>query len=620
MSVRHFLSSLSMGASLIALSTVAANAQDTVQIADDVIVSANRIATPLENIGSSVTLITAEDIEQSQARTVADALRSVPGLTLTRTGGFGGQTSVRIRGMEGYQSLLLIDGVEVADLSGTQQTYDFAHLTTNNIERIEILRGAQSTLYGADAIGGVINIITKRGSGTPEVTAAAEFGSFQTKDYKTGVRGSEGRFDYALNAHYINTHGYSAGDERNGNDETDGYENRTFNGRFGLQATDDLRLESVIRHVRAHYDYDSFSQTDSNDNDIRRENSIGLTALWDTLNDQLTHKFGVSYAKSQRDRYQGNSRRNSFGIYDGRKTKFDYQGTYKISPTDNVIFGAETERDHTKQSGLTAQTNTVSGYASYQFEPVQNLNLSVGLRHDDHSGFDDYTTYRATASYVLDRTSTRFHSSIGTGFRAPSLYELYAVGSSFSGNADLEPEESRSIDFGVEQPFWDDRLIVDVTGFSNKTKNLIIFSNNTYENINRAKSYGVETSASLEVNDALFLTGTYTYQIAKDEKTNVRLSRRAKHEGNIGINWQVNNALSADFNARARSHALDTGAFADNAPLGGYAVFDAKLSYDVNDDVRLYGRVENLLDKEYQEVSKFGMPGRAVYVGINATF
>ncbi|WP_417792892.1 TonB-dependent receptor plug domain-containing protein [Terasakiella pusilla] len=605
---------LGICAGIVTLSISTAQAQDAET--EEVVVTATRMETPISKVGSSTTVITAEEIERDQAREVIDVLRKVPGLSITQTGSFGASTSIFMRGMSAYHTQLLIDGVEMADPSAAQPSYDFGHLMVTDIERIEIVRGPQSTLYGGDAMGGVINIITKKGKGAPRSSVSAEYGSYNTKNLKASLSGAHQKLSYAVSASYLDTQGFSSADERNGNDEDDGAENLTINANFGVQFTDNFSVETKLRHMRSEIEYDNWAggrAVDRNDNMRKRESSAYLGANLALFDNRLTNKFGVSYISSERDTYLGDAR-NSY--FDGDKNKFEYQGNFKITDAQNIVFGAETEQEHTEQAGIDQKVRNNGYFATYQIEAVENLVLSAGARLDDHEKYGNHDTYRLTGSYTLDSTQTRFHSSLGTGFRAPSLYELYESVWG-GGNPNLKPEESRGWDFGVEQPLWEDRIVLDVTYFENTTKNLINWVGSGYVNINEAEARGVETGLSVDLLDNLSLAGTYTYTLAENKSTGGTLARRPKHEGTLSLAYEPMDDLTTDLSVRAKGRTFDS---ATSSYMGGFAVYDFKTSYKINDVATVFGRVENIFDKDYHEASSYGTGGRAAYVGVRASF
>ena len=360
---------------------------------EDIVVTATRSATPISMVGSSTTVITADEIERDQAVEVIDVLRKVPGISITQTGSSGGTSSIFMRGMNSYHTQLLIDGVEMADPSAPQPTYDFGHLMVTDIERIEVVRGPQSTLYGGDAIGGVINIITKKGKGKPRTNVSAEVGSFYTKKLGAGISGSQNKLSYALSASYLNTAGYSAYDDRNGDVDSDGNENLTVNANFGVQVTDNLEFETRLRHMHAHHEYDN-SGSDSNSNSKKNESSIYAGSKFGLFDGRLQSKIGGSYITSERDYFAGDVRQSYY--YDGSKHKLEYQGNLQIVEDHNLVFGAETETEGMKSNSQKNDVQNNGYFLNYQFSLVEDLHLTVGGRLDDHQEFGTHDTYRLT--------------------------------------------------------------------------------------------------------------------------------------------------------------------------------------------------------------------------------
>jgi vitamin B12 transporter len=595
----------------------AALAQDG-NMTEEVVVTANRIATPLASLGSSVTVITAEDLRRQQARHVVDALRTVPGIAVSQTGGTGSTTSIRMRGMESHHTLLLIDGVEVADPSAAQPSYDFGHLLVTDIERIEIVRGPQSTLYGGDAIGGVINVITHKGKGKPHVSASAEGGSFNTQNLRSGLSGSHGKFSYGLNAAFEHTDGFSAASNRNGNSEDDGYRNLTLNGRFELDLTDTFSLAAVTRYMTSHLETDNWSggrAIDSNDNSDKRERSGKLTARLSLFDGALTNRIGISHSESNRDDFVGKARAS---YYDGWKDKWDYQGDWRITPANTLLFGAETEKERTRQrtswGGLSDAVRNNGYFINYQTDPFDSLSLTLGGRIDDHKAFGTHDTYRVTAAYLVDDWSSRLHGSWGTGFRAPSLFELYDP---TYGNTALTPEKSRGWDAGIEQSIWDEKVIVDVTWFHNRTQDLIQWDASGYRNIASTKAFGLETTLKADLTHTISVTATHTYTERRNNSTGQVLARRPKHVGSLNFAWEPVDGLTADFGMRASSRLFDS---ATSNNVGGYALYDVKASYALTSRTTLFGRIKNLFDKQYEEVDTYGTAGLSAYAGVKVQF
>ncbi len=602
---------------LVMTATTARAESDGNETLPEMVVTANRIATPTTSLGSSVTVITAEELEREQAKSVTEVLRKVPGLAVSQTGGTGRATAVRMRGMEAHHTLLLINGVEVADSSAAQQSYDFGHLLAGDIERIEIVRGPQSTLYGADAIGGVINIITRKGKGTPRITAAAEYGSFGTASARSGLSGSQGMFNYAADVAYLTADGFSAASERNGNSENDGYRNLTLNGRFGVDITDWFSVDAIVRVMNSHLEYDGWSggiAIDSDDNMDKRERSGKLSANVSLFDGALQNSVSAFVTSSERDIYDGNTQTS---FYDGGKDKFEYQGTWTVIDNHVLVFGAETEREKAETSGGIDKSVRNNGfYADYQVNLLDGgLALTVGGRIDDHASFGQHDTYRVTGAYLFDDWGTRLHASWGTGFRAPSLFELFSTS---YGNPDLQPEKSKGWDAGIEQSLWDDRVVLDVTWFHNRTENLITFTwPDGYKNIASTRAFGLETTLNADISDSVGLWANHTYSESENTATGQVLPRRPRHQASFGVSWTPIAGLTADADMRFTGQNYDS---ATGAYLGGYTVFNVRAAYDITEKVGVFGRIENLFDKKYEEVDTYGTAGFSAYAGLKVRF
>lgn len=594
-------------------------------LAEELVVTANRVETAAEKLGSSVSVVTAADIARRQARTADEVLRDLPGLSVSRAGGPGGVTGVRIRGAEAYYTKVIIDGVDMSDPSKPQSSFDFANLLASDIERIEVVRGPQSLLYGSDAIGGVVNIITKKGKGEPKVSAFIEGGSRHTYNGSTNVSGSVDRVSYAFNAARSESDGISSADERNGNSERDGYWNNSFTGKLGLRLTDIWDVEASGRFMRSRAEYDGYDymnsrMADDNDYMVQREMSGRLATNLKLFDGRLLNTVAYTTAVVKRDIHGGDlySYGSSYG-YRGESEKLEYQGTAKLAENHTLVFGAETKKELTKQEDISKDVRNEGYFLDYQFSPIESLFLTIGGRLDDHETYGTNSTWRGTAAYLVDATQTRFHGSYGTGFKAPSLFQLYYL---YGGNPDLDPEKSRGWDLGVEQSFLDGKAMVDVTWFDNRFRNKIDWVPTTgysgiYENVASARAQGVEVGAHWDIIENWRLNGSYTYTNSRDNETRRPLGSRPKHQGSVGVSWTPIKGLTTDANLRAVGSQYDKSA---DRTLGGFATVDLAVSYDVTEWARIFARLENLADKKYQEVYGYGTMGRMGYVGVRVAF
>lgn len=629
-SARTAPASLLVALLLLSPPALAADPDDSDGQQDDhaIVVSANRVATDSSKIGSAVTVITAEDIARQQANTVAEVLRTVPGLSIANYGTTGSQTDVRIRGAEAWHTKLIIDGVDMADPSSTRPSFDFGHLLASDIERIEILRGPQSLLYGSDSIGGVISITTRKGKGKPKVTASAEAGSYHTYKGSAGLSGSEGAASYAISATRFQTDGISSGDQRNGNSENDGYQASSASARLGYQITDAWSVETSLRAMNDRLDYDRYNSTtrraeDDNSWFRKRDRSARLATTFSPFGPVLENTLAYSVQESKRDYQDGDLSGGSAYFYDGESQKLDYQGTARLNEHNTVVFGAETKTDSTTQGGGFSlpghkDVSTAGYFADYQVSPFDALFLTVGGRLDDHETFGTHTTYRTTAAYLVEATQSRLHSSYGTGFRAPSLSELYLP---VFGTPTLRPEESRGWDAGIEQSFLDGKGSVDLTWFNNRIKDMITTQTvggvTTFTNLSSTRTQGLEATARWELSDDWRLSGNYTFTDSRNNSTGQILAYRAKHQGSLSATWLPLDGLETTASLRAVGNRYSSNT---NRMLGGFAVVNLAGAYDLTEGTQLYGRVENLLDKTYSEIDTYGTYGRAAYVGVRTSF
>lgn len=616
----------------------AAIAADAVPTAPEVVVTADRMPLPAEDVGSAVTVITADEIARRQLRTVADVLRAVPGVAVGRSGPEGALTQVRIRGAEANQTLVAIDGMEVNDPSGGSE-FDFGNLLAVDIARIEILRGPQSALYGSDAIGGVVNIVTTRGQGTPGVRASAEAGSYQSRRLSAGAQGAGEWGDFAVGVTGFATNGVSSAPKNEGNVESDGHENRTINAKLGLTPTPDLDVVLTGRYVRSVTETDpqpsvaGVIRTVDGTEETRTIQRMGrASATYGAFDGGWEHTVGAGFNAETSDSFTG---RNVTYEADGTKLRFDYQS--------NVFFDTPAVADAAHTLTLLAERETEtqvtrSAYGSSDFETTNHglvggyrvglwdrVFVGTSVRRDFNDIFADATTTRATVSTLLDPAATRLHASAGTGVKNPTLTELFGYGPNFVPNPALQPEKSRGWDFGVEQRLWGDRARIDVTLFENRISNLIQGAGNTARNLEGvARIRGVEASAKADFGGGLTLDARYTF-MAGDDAAGAALTRRPKHRGGVDLGYRfLDGKARLGFGLDVVGEQRDTqfsNSFADRkaVALDGYVLGTLTASYAIVEGTELYGRVENLFDQEYQDVLGFANPGIAVFVGVRAT-
>ncbi len=610
---------------------------------DEITVTATTLETPIEEVGSSTTIITSKQIEEAQWSTVLETLRSVEGLGVVETSGPGSTASVFIRGANSEHTLVLIDGVVVNDPISPGHSFDFANLTTDNVERIEIIRGPQSTLYGSDAMGGVINIITKKGKGKPAGFFSTEAGSYGTFIEKGEVSGGNTIVNYSIGASRTDSRGISAADRRYGNHEKDGYGNTSFSGRFGLVPVKNFSLDLVARYADTRADLDNNGGPGGDDpNYVLRSQNLttrlqGELALFDGF---WTQKLGLSLARTDRDYRNSSDIDHPFDAevssFHGETRKIDWQHHLFLHETNTLTFGAETteeqgKSDYLSQSawGLYASVfdketaRTTGCYIQDEVRVGRAFFATAGVRLDDHSKFGTKTTYRLAASYLILQTGTRFKATYGTGFKAPSLYQLYSQ----YGDPNLKPEESTGWDVGFEQSLIDKRLSFGATYFHNAFDNMILFDSatSTYENVGKAVTEGVEMSLSFEATKKISFRGSYTYLDTEDKSTGAALLRRPKNKLSLEGNYRVCEKCSVNagivyVGKRDDNYYSSMTYTTTRVSLGGYTLVNLAASYDITKNVRIFGRVDNLFNKYYEEVAGWGTMGFSVYGGVKLLF
>lgn len=600
---------------------------------EPIVVTANRVPTPAAEVGSAVTVITRQELEDRQIRQVSDVLRTVPGVAVNRTGPLGQSAQIRIRGSESNQTLVLIDGVEVNDPS-SESEFDFAHLMADDIERIEVLRGPQSALYGSDAIGGVVNIVTRRGEGPVGGTASLEGGGYGTVRDHASVSGGDDDLDVLLGAAGLLTDGTSAA--RRGS-EADGTRNGTVYTKIGLHPSELVDIDVIGRYTRFRTDLDGFAgglgAIDSRD-DVDGSTFLGrIQGRLKLLDGRWEHVVGLSYVDDSRDYRDGDDIVTS--SYRGKTTRIDYQtnlslDTEALLPAEHRLTFAV---DHEEQ-----QADSDSGFADfsrrigstglvgqYQLGLFDSLFLTGSVRHDLNDLFRDTTTWRLTAAYRIDATGTKLRASYGTGVKNPTLFELYGFTNTYRGNPNLKPERAEGWDAGFDQEVWGDRVVLDATYFEQRISDLIVGSGQGSANLpGTATARGVELGVSVIPIDDLTVRAAYTYTDAQDA-TGAELVRRPRNIASLDINYRFLDGaatvnLGIDYNGPQKDLAFDEAYNSSPATLDGYTLVNLAASYQVSDRVQVYGRIDNLLDEAYEEVWTYGSLRRAGYLGMKVSF
>lgn len=584
---------------------------------DTIIVNGSRLDQTMTEIGSSVSVITRDDLEELGVDFALDAIATAPGVTVNQNGAFGGNASVRIRGASNDQTLVLIDGVPVNDPTGTGGGYNFAYLDTDTIERIEVLKGPQSTLWGSDAIGGVVSITTKRPTEGLSGTVFGEYGSFNTLRGGASISNANEIGDFRLAATGLTTDGISKADEANGNSEDDGYDSQTVSAKGGLNLPASVRLETSLMWSDAESEYDSYafgaqgSVADGDEVTNSETLSGNITLKAPLFDGRLENLVQIGYADIEREN-TSNGVQSYFT--EGDRVLFRYQGTFAINDTNTLAFG--TEREET--SANEQESSIDSLFALYEFKPVDNLTLTGGIRVDDHETFGSETTGRVAAAWTATDQLT-FKASWGQGFKAPSIFQSTYI-CTFCGltapNTNLKAETSEAYDIGVQWQSADERIVLGATLFDQETENMIDFSYTAgYDNIALVDSQGVELTGAYAVNNWLGIAASYTF-IDSDDGNGNALARLPESTGNISASFDPDGPFSGAVLVRYNGEEANT----DGSKLDSWTRVDLTGSYDLNETVEIYGRIENLLDEEYQQILGYGTPGLSGSVGVRLRY
>ncbi len=582
---------------------------------EEVVVVASGIETPIRQVGASVSVISDELITLRGYTSVSEVLRKEVGVSSTSSGGLGKATSIRVRGEEGFRTLVMIDGVDISDPTGTQVMPQIQHVATaSNIERMEILRGPQGFIYGADA-GGVINILTKRESNGVSAGILGEYGRYDTSKLDGYIAAGDETADAFLSLTRVDSNGFNSRvvDPEN---EEDGYENTTAHSKLGWNPNDNVRAQLVLRDVSAESEYDCSST--NNDCVSTFDQSLGRFTL-DFSHHAISHKVGLT--SSDMERSSG-----TFSV-EGKTEKVDYLGNIAISSALNIVAGLDYESEEvTPQGGATMERDQKGTFIELQTNINNAVFFTAGGRWDDNDDFGEHISYRVTSAYVktLNESHTiKFRSSAGTGYRAPSLSEIaYNAGTfAFGEAADtiLEEESSEGVDLGFDY-FHENGANLSITYFYQVVENEIYFDlinfSGYLQGNGKSLSEGVEITSEIPLTDNIDLLANATYN-ETESTSDVQRPRRPKNSYNLGIQsrWLDDN-LKTLISVRRVEDSVNDIFGVGRVTLDDYEVVDASTTYTIADGFSVFGRVENLTNESYEEITGFNTSGRAFYMGL----
>jgi vitamin B12 transporter len=577
---------------------------------ETVVVSALRLEQPASEAGVSVGVITSTDIERRSLGALTDALATLPGVTIAQSGAFGGVASVRIRGAAAGQTVVLVDGVNVNDAGAPGGGFDASLFDLFDIERIEVLRGPQSTLWGSDAIGGVVSIRTTRPGEGPGLRAFAEAGSYDSLRGGAVLSGRRGAASARLSGVWTTSAGLSKADERDGARERDGLASAAVSARGDVDLSQSLRAEASLRWSGAAIDFDGFPPpdyelADTDDQTVSNE-AVGVVRLLAGAPDgQLSSELELSGQSLTRENEAGGlfASRN-----EGRRTTVRYTARLAKAGPGRLAFGLE--REDSEADGARADTHGLFGL--YEWTPGPRLSVTGGLRIDEDSRFGSSTTGRLALSADVGG-GVRLRAAWGQGFKAPTLFQANFI-CSFCGlsapNRDLRPERSEALEAGLEARLGE--VDLSVTLFEEDMGDLIDFSfARGYDNIETAHRSGAEASLGAPLSSSVFLRLAYAYIDARDAEGQP-LPRAPRHSGDVELSYAPPGPLRAALSVRGNGRQSD--GFGPDTP--GWLRADLALQYDLTDSAELYARIENLTDEAYQQVGGYGTPGRSARLGV----
>ena len=632
---------------------------------NEIVITATKSGINKKETGASITVITAEQIEQKEKMNVVDLLKDTTGISVSQSSSIGGLADLYMRGTNSNHVVVLIDGVKVNDPASAGHGFDFAHLTTDNIEQIEIVRGSQSTLYGSDAIGGIINIITKKGEGKPTVTARVEGGSFCTFKESAGVSGSTDWAYYSFNVSRTDSLGFTRTSSWRGvrrsflRNQHDGYNNTSVSARTGVKTIHDSWLSLSLRFTDASlkiangaYEEDKNHTFDNENLSLNLKYDIPVFDWWEST---LLFSYMSQFQRDKNlpDLYEfitsdiATGGFGSFGYtnmyFRGKMFTGEFKNKFMIRDIDEIICGVSYEKEYAATmpywaffspgfsmamdptSPIDKNSGTWAAYAQNHLKLFKRIFIIAGARCTRPDHFTYSIDYSVSGSFILPVTETRLKANVGTGYKIPSLYQLYNAFERYNRFtfAYLKPERTLSYDVGAEQPLWKDRIVLEVNYFSIDYKNLIIYDI-ILDNYGRywnsdALSRGVECIASLKPVDDLKINMYYTFTRMQDKTFHTGdMVRRPRHQTGISINYSFlkkgNVNLGFTYVGKRRDYWL----FPYVSPMNPYYKIDFAASWWIIEQLQAFFRMENLFNKKYEEIRGYRMPGFSMYGGLKA--
>ena len=611
---------------LLALEPCGALADDSSRVRgklEEIVVTSSRVPTPLREIGTSMSVVNRTDIQQLGYNALYDILRTQPGVGVSSQSGPGSVTSLRIRGEENYRTRFYLDGIDISDSSSPQTTTRVEQILASGVQRVEILRGPQGLMYGADA-GGVVNITTTAPGEGLGGSLSGEAGRFDTRQYAGNLNGGNGTVDFSLSASDYDSDLFNAWENDDAPGDEDGYENQTLHGRLGWNAGDELRIALAARDVDAKNRYDDCFTVDTFAPSNDCSDSFDQRAWRGAVNlatGPLTHELHYTDTSTGRDFFT--EQKFAFKL-DGDIERAGYIGSFRSSDAMQLVYGVDLLTESI-DDGFNESDREQQGYfAEYQGDYGERVFVTAGLRYDDNDDFGSHTSYRVSGAYLLAAAfgELKLRAAYATGFRPPSLFEIAQNASEFTAppaqGLALSEEQSEGYDLGVS---WSNgsSVYLEAVYFDQQISDEIFYDFNSFGYLQESgdtRSTGVELSGDWDIYSAMTLRANYTFTDSEDISGDPR-ARRPKHMGNLGVSWSLlAERLTLGLQARFSRDAVDV----DGTDLDNYEVVDINARLALVDDIELYGRIENVTDEDYQEVPAYNTSGAAGYLGVRYSF
>ncbi len=590
-------------------------ASDTSSDEIETIIVSSNMEMPLREVATSVSVLDEKTIKEMGFLTAQDLLRSLPSVSIANSGGMGKNSSLSIRGEEGFRTLVKIDGIEITDVTGPQAAPPIQHVMSSDLARIEVLRGSQGLMYGADA-GGVVLLSTNSIDEGIKGGLAYEAGAFATSRAQGNLGAASESGDIFVSGTRVKTDGINA-KISDATQDKDGYENNTSHLRMGWNVTESLRAEVVGRTTNSTTKYDGCGWPTTN-NCIEQFNQTNSRAAVKYSYSLGEATLAYNHSNIYRDTYENLTK--SLYNYQGETDRWELSGHTQWNNAMTLVYGLENRTDESandfEEHGISRDQQAV--YTEYQGKFIDQLFVTLGVRQDQTDDFGDFDTHRISAAYIIPNIMSgelKIKATSGTGFRLPSLYEN-ATNRQYGG-VELTPETSEGFDIGVEY-FWNDRLQMELVYFNQQVEDQITYSNSSWtyvQQVPESKSKGFEWVSSWQLLDQVNLNANITRITAEDSNGNPRI-RKPRLMANIGVDYQVDDQWLIGVNYRTTQDRVDLG----NLPLDDYELVDLRVRSEFSKNISGFLRIENLLDKEYVEVNGYNTQGQAAYVGVDVGF